>query len=84
MQIAVSGGKGGTGKSTVAINLTIALAERYDLALADLDVERRTTTFSSAWNPPTRNRSNFSCPPALTTRGVPAAGSVRRFARSTR
>lgn len=39
MQIAVSGGKGGTGKSTVAINLTIALAERYDLALADLDVE---------------------------------------------
>ncbi|ASJ11112.1 cobalamin biosynthesis protein CobQ [Thermococcus sp. P6] len=39
MQIAVSGGKGGTGKSTVAINLSIALAERYDLALADLDVE---------------------------------------------
>ncbi|ASJ12755.1 nucleotide-binding protein [Thermococcus thioreducens] len=39
MQIAVSGGKGGTGKSTVAINLAIALAERYDLVLADLDVE---------------------------------------------
>ncbi|QDA31697.1 cobalamin biosynthesis protein CobQ [Thermococcus indicus] len=39
MQIAVSGGKGGTGKSTVAINLAIALRERYDLVLADLDVE---------------------------------------------
>ncbi|WP_456395782.1 nucleotide-binding protein [Thermococcus sp.] len=39
MQIAVSGGKGGTGKSTVAVNLAIALAEKYDLILADLDVE---------------------------------------------
>ena len=39
MQIAVSGGKGGTGKSTVAVNLAIALSERYNLALADLDVE---------------------------------------------
>ncbi|NJE25106.1 cobalamin biosynthesis protein CobQ [Thermococcus sp. MV5] len=39
MQIAVSGGKGGTGKSTVAINLAIALKEYFDLALADLDVE---------------------------------------------
>ena len=39
MQIAVSGGKGGTGKSTVAINLAIALQEYFDLTLADLDVE---------------------------------------------
>lgn len=39
MQIAVSGGKGGTGKSTVAVNLAIALREYFDLALADLDVE---------------------------------------------
>jgi MinD superfamily P-loop ATPase len=39
VQIAVSGGKGGTGKSTVAVNLAIALREYFDLALADLDVE---------------------------------------------
>ncbi|ALM75127.1 nucleotide-binding protein [Thermococcus barophilus] len=39
MQIAVSGGKGGTGKSTIAINLAIALRNYFDLTLADLDVE---------------------------------------------
>ncbi|WP_297467116.1 ATP-binding protein [Thermococcus sp.] len=39
MQIAVSGGKGGTGKSTVAINLAVELAKRFRLVLADLDVE---------------------------------------------
>ncbi len=39
MQIAVSGGKGGTGKSTVAINLAVELAKRFKLVLADLDVE---------------------------------------------
>ncbi|WP_048165975.1 nucleotide-binding protein [Palaeococcus pacificus] len=39
MQIAISGGKGGTGKSTVATNLAIALRDYFDLVLADLDVE---------------------------------------------
>ncbi|WP_297490266.1 ATP-binding protein [Thermococcus sp.] len=39
MQIAVSGGKGGTGKSTVAVNLAVALAGSFKLVLADLDVE---------------------------------------------
>ena len=39
MQIAISGGKGGTGKSTVAVNLAVELAKHFRLVLADLDVE---------------------------------------------
>ncbi len=37
--LSTSGGKGGTGKSTVAVNLALLLAENYDLVMADLDVE---------------------------------------------
>jgi len=39
MIISVSGGKGGTGKSTVAVNLAIELAREYNLRLGDLDIE---------------------------------------------
>ncbi|AJC72005.1 cobyric acid synthase CobQ [Thermococcus guaymasensis DSM 11113] len=40
MQVAVSGGKGGTGKSTVATNLAVALHSLgTDIVMADLDVE---------------------------------------------
>ena len=37
--VAVTGGKGGTGKSFVATNIAILLAEHLPLLLADLDVE---------------------------------------------
>ncbi len=40
LTVAVSGGKGGTGKSTVAVNLAVALALlKHGVVLADLDVE---------------------------------------------
>lgn len=39
MRIAVTGGKGGTGKSTVAISLAVELARRYKTMLVDADVE---------------------------------------------
>ena len=37
--VSVTGGKGGTGKSTVAVNLAVELSRKADLVLADLDVE---------------------------------------------
>ena len=39
MQITVSAGKGGTGKTTVAVNLALALEELYPVKLFDCDVE---------------------------------------------
>ncbi len=39
MIVSVSGGKGGTGKSTVAVNLAALLSRGRRLVLADLDVE---------------------------------------------
>jgi len=39
MILSISGGKGGTGKSTVAVNLAIEIAREYSLRLGDLDVE---------------------------------------------
>ena len=38
-KIAVTGGKGGTGKSTIAVNLAISLLEYRDVVLGDMDVE---------------------------------------------
>ncbi len=38
-KISVSGGKGGTGKSTVAVNLALVIAAERDTVLADLDAE---------------------------------------------
>lgn len=39
IQLTVTGGKGGTGKTFVAVNLAILIAKAHDLLLADLDLE---------------------------------------------
>lgn len=39
IKISVTGGKGGTGKSTIAVNLAASLLRYRDVVLADLDVE---------------------------------------------
>ncbi len=39
VKISVTGGKGGTGKSTIAVNLATLIASERSLVLADLDVE---------------------------------------------
>jgi len=38
-QLTVTGGKGGTGKSFVAVNLALLLARKREVVLADLDIE---------------------------------------------
>ena len=39
MKIAIASGKGGTGKTTLAVNLSAYLAEKEEVVLSDLDVE---------------------------------------------
>jgi MinD superfamily P-loop ATPase len=39
MKIAIASGKGGTGKTTLAVNLALRAAETRNVVLADLDVE---------------------------------------------
>jgi len=39
MKIAITGGKGGTGKSTMATAISMALADKYKVMLVDADVE---------------------------------------------
>ncbi len=39
MKIAIASGKGGTGKTTLAVNLALRAAEGKDISLTDLDVE---------------------------------------------
>ena len=39
MIFTVTGGKGGTGKSTVAVNLAWELSKKFNVVLADVDVE---------------------------------------------
>ncbi len=39
MKIAIASGKGGTGKTTLSVNLSAYLAEKEEIVLSDLDVE---------------------------------------------
>jgi len=39
MKIAIASGKGGTGKTTLSVNLALFLSEKYRVVLTDLDVE---------------------------------------------
>ena len=39
MKIAITGGKGGTGKSTISTALAVELAKKYKVILVDADVE---------------------------------------------
>ncbi|MCF8401923.1 MAG: AAA family ATPase, partial [Bacteroidales bacterium] len=39
MNIAIASGKGGTGKTTLSVNLAALFAEERKIVLADLDVE---------------------------------------------
>ena len=39
VKVSVTGGKGGTGKSTIAVNLAVSLSKHRKIVLADLDVE---------------------------------------------
>lgn len=44
--ITISCSKGGVGKSTVAINLAIALGEKYSVSVLDLDYQKSITIFN--------------------------------------
>ena len=78
MIVVVGGTKGGTGKSTVAANLTVMLAAAgRDVLLVDADEQETSTDFTNMRNQTRAEGAGYTCV-ALTGRAVPT--EVRRLA----
>lgn len=56
MKIAIASGKGGTGKTTLAVNLALRAAETRNVVLADLDVEEPNSAIFIRGNKTTEQR----------------------------
>lgn len=78
MILAIGGTKGGTGKSTVATNLTVLLHARgRRVLLVDADPQETSVTFTNVRNQALPGGAGFTC---VALGGADLAGEVRRLA----
>jgi MinD superfamily P-loop ATPase len=78
MKIAVASGKGGTGKTTLAVNLAGVIAEDREVVLADLDVEEPNSgLFIEAR--PVRTEEKFRMVPEWTQDSCTLCGNCREL-----
>ncbi|MFO1149202.1 MAG: AAA family ATPase [Alsobacter sp.] len=77
MIIAVGGTKGGTGKSTVATNLAVSLANAgLDVLLVDADEQATATDFTNMRNQQRENGAGYTC---IALKGRAIVTEVRRL-----